>query len=197
MMKAIDLKYIYCPLSNPTDETYPLSVATKIATGDVIGFVSADQWISEKLVPLMLEPFESGYDGLLVGALARSEECPLFSSPVELVNMFLDDRCARKEMEDLLRLCELNTTTSSTPEVWATLQRNLPAVWTYNWQEELGRCGVTNSSKALAIDMWTPPQKFYTVPEGQFGTLDEYAYAIIDEQTLDRDELEEWCEQRS
>jgi glycosyltransferase involved in cell wall biosynthesis len=197
MTKALDLKYIYCPLINPTDEAYPLSVATKLATGDVIGFVSADHWISEKLVPMMLEPFEKGYEDVLVGALARSEECRLWESPVTMVDMLLDDRCARKDMEDLLELCKLSTTHSLTPEVWATVPRNLPEVWTYKWQEELGRCGVTNSSKALAIDMWTPPQKFYTVPEKQLGTLDEYGYAEIGGQTLDRNELEEWCEQRS
>lgn len=201
MSKILDLKYVYVPLSGPTEEAYALSLASKFCTGDVVGFVSADHWISENLVKAL-----SSYETLpgckptqwITGLVLRSEDSKVFENPEKMVDQLLDDRCAGKEINSIIEIADIEKPTIITPDVWSVRKEKAPNFNTVKWFENLidTEGGIQESPKSpLAIDMWSPPQKFVeTPPLGEFA---EYSYVVIDGNTLEVEEAEEWYEQRS
>lgn len=194
--KFMPLKYVYCPLEGPTEESYPLSIMSKLCEGEYIGFASADHWISENLVRI-LSSYEAPCKAIF-GAVARSEESKVFLSPVQMVDQLLDDRCSNKEIRSIMELAEIEAMMSSYPEVWS-VRRELAPEFGQDWSEQLKNIhgGLQETPyQPAAVDMWSPPQSFID-PPAEFGQLPEYGYAVIDGKTLEQEELEGWCEQRS
>ncbi len=193
--KFMPLKYIYCPFDGPTDESYPLSIISRLCDGDNAGFVSVDHWISENLLStLSIDALPGcGEIKFVTGAICRSEESKAHKTPHEMVNALLDDRCVGKEIASIVELSRIEPVDSMCPEVWS-IRRDLLPDFSGDWQNDLLQVDGDLHECArhpLAVDMWSPPQDFIE-PREEFGVLPEYGFATIGGKTLNREELEEY-----